>query len=87
MSRDHHPFLRDVTVDMENTASSIVACWLVFTSLFPGNVLIKSVTIFLLIWAAPFYKATRYLYIVVGNPFGKRPPERQIKWSESKSKF
>jgi hypothetical protein len=29
--------------DMENTASSIVACWTVFTELFPGNILIKSV--------------------------------------------
>jgi hypothetical protein len=26
MSRDHHPPLRDVTADTENTASSIVAC-------------------------------------------------------------
>jgi hypothetical protein len=30
---------------IENTASSIVACWTVFTELLPGNVLIKSVTI------------------------------------------
>jgi hypothetical protein len=44
MSRDHPP-LRDVTVDTENTASSIVACWAVFTELLPGNSLIKSVTI------------------------------------------
>jgi hypothetical protein len=29
----------------ENTASSIVACWTLFTELFPGNMLIKSVTI------------------------------------------
>jgi hypothetical protein len=28
-----------------NTASSIVACWYVFTELLPGNALIKSVTI------------------------------------------
>jgi hypothetical protein len=32
--------------DIENTASSIVACWTVFTELLPGNALIKSVTIF-----------------------------------------
>jgi hypothetical protein len=30
--------------DIENTASSNVACWTVFTELLPGNVLIKSVT-------------------------------------------
>jgi hypothetical protein len=32
--------------DIENTASSIVACWTVFTELLPGNALIKSVGIF-----------------------------------------
>jgi hypothetical protein len=47
MSHDHHPPLRDVTSDLENTASSIVACWTVFTELFPGNALIKSVTVFI----------------------------------------
>jgi hypothetical protein len=31
--------------DIENTASSIVACWTVFTELLPGNSLTKSVTI------------------------------------------
>jgi hypothetical protein len=31
--------------DIENTASSIVACWTVFTELLPGNALIKFVTI------------------------------------------
>jgi hypothetical protein len=31
--------------DIENTASSIVACWTVSTELLPGNELIKSVTI------------------------------------------
>jgi hypothetical protein len=31
--------------DTENTATSIVACWTVFTELLPGNALIKSVTI------------------------------------------
>jgi hypothetical protein len=45
MSRDHHPPLRDVTANTDNTASSIVACWTVFTELLPGNALIKSVTI------------------------------------------
>jgi hypothetical protein len=47
MSRDHHPPLRDVIADTENIASSIVACWAVFTELFPGYALITSVTIFL----------------------------------------
>jgi hypothetical protein len=42
MSRDHHPPLRDVTADTENT---IVACWTVFTELLLGNALTKSVTI------------------------------------------
>jgi hypothetical protein len=45
MTRDHNPALRYVTADMENTASSIVACWTVFTELLPGNALLKSVTI------------------------------------------
>jgi hypothetical protein len=31
---------------IENTASSIVACWTVFTELLPGNALIKYVTVF-----------------------------------------
>jgi hypothetical protein len=31
--------------DIENTASSVVACWTVFTELLAGNTLIKSVTI------------------------------------------
>jgi hypothetical protein len=31
---------------IENTASSIVACWTVFTELLPGNVLINYVTIY-----------------------------------------
>jgi hypothetical protein len=43
MSCDHHPPLCDVTTSTENTASSIVACWAVFTQLLPGNGLIKSV--------------------------------------------
>jgi hypothetical protein len=45
MSRDHYLLLCDVIVDMENTASSIVACWTVFTELLPGNALIKSITV------------------------------------------
>jgi hypothetical protein len=32
----------------ENTASPVVACWTVFTELLPGNVLIISVTLFIL---------------------------------------
>jgi hypothetical protein len=43
MSRDQHPPSHDVTSDTENTASSVVACWTVFTELLLGNVLIKSV--------------------------------------------
>jgi hypothetical protein len=31
--------------DMENTTSSVVACWTVFTELLPGNVLNKSLTV------------------------------------------
>jgi hypothetical protein len=45
MSRDHHPPLRDVTSDIENTASSIVACLTMFKELMPGNELIKSVIV------------------------------------------
>jgi hypothetical protein len=33
--------------DIENTASSIVACWTVFTEVLPGNALIKPVIIIL----------------------------------------
>jgi hypothetical protein len=46
MSRDHHLPLRDVTADTENTVSSIVTCWTVFTELLPAKALLKSVTIF-----------------------------------------
>jgi hypothetical protein len=46
MSRVHHLPLRDVTADTDNTASSIAACWNVFTELLPGNALMKSVTIY-----------------------------------------
>jgi hypothetical protein len=45
MSRDHYLLLCDVTADMENTTSSVVACWTMFTELLPGNALIKSVTL------------------------------------------
>jgi hypothetical protein len=45
MSRYHHPPLRDVTAEIENTASSIVACWTVFTELLPGKAFIKPVTL------------------------------------------
>jgi hypothetical protein len=45
MSLDHHPLLHDVTADRNNIASSIVACWTVFTELLPDKALIKSVTI------------------------------------------
>jgi hypothetical protein len=31
--------------DKENTASSIVVCWTMFTELLPDNALIKSVTV------------------------------------------
>jgi hypothetical protein len=45
MSRDHYLLLCDVTTDTENTASSDVACGIVFTELLPANTLIKSLTI------------------------------------------
>jgi hypothetical protein len=41
--RDHYLLLCDVTADTENTASSTVTCWTVFTELLPGNALIKSI--------------------------------------------
>jgi hypothetical protein len=42
----HNPVLPQLLSadDMENTASSIVACWIVFTELLLGNELIKYVT-------------------------------------------
>jgi hypothetical protein len=47
ISRDRYPAIqlsrRSV---LQKTASSIAVCWTVFTELLPGNVLIKSVTIF-----------------------------------------
>jgi hypothetical protein len=33
MSLAHHPPLRDITADTEITASSIVACWTMFSEL------------------------------------------------------
>jgi hypothetical protein len=36
--------------DIENTASSIGACWSVFTELLPGNALIKSATVLSVNW-------------------------------------
>jgi hypothetical protein len=41
----HYPVVPPLlgTYDIENTVSSIVACWTVFTELLPGNTLIKSV--------------------------------------------
>jgi hypothetical protein len=45
MSRDRYLLLCDVTADTENTSSSIVVCWAVFTELLLGSTLIKSVTI------------------------------------------
>jgi hypothetical protein len=61
MWHDHRPLLRDVTADMENTASSIVVCWTVFTELLPGNALIKSVTIFNEIITDNFEKAANLI--------------------------
>jgi hypothetical protein len=46
MSGDHYLLLSDVTADTENTASSVVACWTVFTEPLPCNALIKSVPIY-----------------------------------------
>jgi hypothetical protein len=45
ISRDHYLQLCDVTADTENTASSIVERWAVFTELLPDNMLIKSVKV------------------------------------------
>jgi hypothetical protein len=53
MPRDHQQQLRDVTADMEKTASTTVACWTVFRELLPGNVLNKSVTL-LFVSQAPY---------------------------------
>jgi hypothetical protein len=48
MSRDRYLLLCDDTADTENTASSILACWTVFTELLPGNALIKFVSIIII---------------------------------------
>jgi hypothetical protein len=58
---DRYLLLCDVTVDTKNTASSIVACWTVFTELLPGNALIKSVTIY-----SVWYTLWR-IYPLLGN--------------------
>jgi hypothetical protein len=42
--------------DIENTASSIVAFWTVFTELLPGNTLIKSVRIYIVQFALWLYE-------------------------------
>jgi hypothetical protein len=46
-NKSHIPFVLSLLAagHIENTASSIVACWVAFTELLPGNVLIKSVTV------------------------------------------
>jgi hypothetical protein len=43
MSRDRYLLLCDDTADTENKASSIAACWTLFTELLPDNALMKSV--------------------------------------------
>jgi hypothetical protein len=45
MSPNRHLLFCDVTAYTENTASSSVACWTVFTELLPSNAFTKSVTI------------------------------------------
>jgi hypothetical protein len=49
MSSGLYPLLCDVTAYTENTATSTVAFWTVFTELLPGNALIKFVTVLLLL--------------------------------------
>jgi hypothetical protein len=58
MSRVHYLLLCDDAADMENTASSIVAYWTVFTELSPGNALIKSVTIYDLLTTVDMTKSS-----------------------------
>jgi hypothetical protein len=43
----HNPVVPPLlgTDEIENTASSIVSCWTMFTELLPGKELIKSVTV------------------------------------------
>jgi hypothetical protein len=45
--------------NIENTASSNVACWTVFTELLPGNALFKSVTIIITFPVARFLACDR----------------------------
>jgi hypothetical protein len=50
--------------DTENTASSIDACWTVFTDQLPGHALIKSVTVlFCLYLKAIIFKKVGHSYI------------------------
>jgi hypothetical protein len=46
MPRYHYLLLHNVTADIRNTHSSIIARCSVFTELLPSSALIKSVTIF-----------------------------------------
>jgi hypothetical protein len=58
ISRDHYPAspFGESVGSTENTASSIVACFTVFSELLPGNALIKSVTILKFrIWVSHSY--------------------------------
>jgi succinate-acetate transporter protein len=66
MSRDHYLLLCDFTADKENTVSSIVACWTVFTELLPGNALIKPVTILLIaaLWTSLLFLAYKIAAII-----------------------
>jgi hypothetical protein len=67
----HRDWLRNPVVPpllgadgIENTASSIVACWTVFIELLPGNALIKSITVFRLadLSVQVFLPAVRKIY-------------------------
>jgi hypothetical protein len=54
MSRDPYPLLWRHS-GYGNTASSIVACWAVFTGLFPGNAFIRSVTILFILMNLKYF--------------------------------
>jgi hypothetical protein len=66
----HKPFVPPLlgADDIENIASSTVACWAVFTELMPGNALIKSVTISWSTSAGEFYCPTAMVdgWLVLG---------------------
>jgi hypothetical protein len=66
MLRDHHPPLRDVTTDTENTASCIVAFRTVFRELLPSNALIKSVILYIFLTQTPPHQWYLHLIVVVG---------------------